>query len=719
MRVGANAVFSFGKDSRTLNLERGSLLLHSPTGKGGGSIVTNSATASVVGTTIIVTATSNGGFKLLVLEGVAQVKYPDGRSVTLNAGQMTFILPGRDAVSGEHGPVLDFELDAMVAGAALLEGFSRPLPSIGKIREAAHGQNVSIGRGELVRTGYFILGVDSPDEFYVVAQDAIRQAKDPYPEPVLPPAGPVYTDRYRYTGGLLPEIYLHRVPVPLAPYGEVTGMLLGHLGIDAPVFELATLDGLARVDVIAAATDSLEIFGSVDFSGLSVSRRLRVGGGALEVMQGSLITFTFADAPATSAAAEVISLTPIALTSVSFAAPGVTLAMTAPGISLTGGALSAGPLLELRAGTGDLRLDATTLTADALALYAPGDVGLFAVSGGSTVGGIVLDAGGALSITGGDLAAATDFTLHSGTPIALTNARLKAQTGTLTFDTSSLNVVGGELSAFTGLALSLPESVSLTNVQVSAASGDVLIVAPVVSVASSSVTAGGLSPAYPAGAVTLRSTRADLVLRGDDVGGRSLVRAERGAILIEAPWVVDLYGTDVESRDQLGAGAAGAVSVRAATLVRIRSGTIAGGTVAIDGNAFGSGATLEMLTMDGVSLAATNAAVGVSLSAKTLNLSNVTLSSDCATRLRSQDGVLNVGTSMFGAVNFVSGVTLGGAAPADLMTVSGIKQNVWIESGVLYFKGMPSGSSNPKPETACIHIQALGAADVPTRFTPP
>ncbi len=71
MRVGANAVFSFGKDSRTLNLERGSLLLHSPTGKGGGSIVTNSATASVVGTTIIVTATSNGGFKLLVLEGVA------------------------------------------------------------------------------------------------------------------------------------------------------------------------------------------------------------------------------------------------------------------------------------------------------------------------------------------------------------------------------------------------------------------------------------------------------------------------------------------------------------------------------------------------------------------------------------------------------------------------------------------------------------------------
>ena len=71
VRVGANAVFSFGKDSRTLNLERGSLLLHSPTGKGGGSIVTNSATASVVGTTIIVTATSNGGFKLLVLEGVA------------------------------------------------------------------------------------------------------------------------------------------------------------------------------------------------------------------------------------------------------------------------------------------------------------------------------------------------------------------------------------------------------------------------------------------------------------------------------------------------------------------------------------------------------------------------------------------------------------------------------------------------------------------------
>jgi len=35
-RIGANTVFSFENQGRTLNLEQGSLLFHSPKGKGGG-----------------------------------------------------------------------------------------------------------------------------------------------------------------------------------------------------------------------------------------------------------------------------------------------------------------------------------------------------------------------------------------------------------------------------------------------------------------------------------------------------------------------------------------------------------------------------------------------------------------------------------------------------------------------------------------------------------
>ena len=45
-RIGANTIFSFDPASRTVNLKQGSLLFHSPKGKGGGTIQTGSATNS-------------------------------------------------------------------------------------------------------------------------------------------------------------------------------------------------------------------------------------------------------------------------------------------------------------------------------------------------------------------------------------------------------------------------------------------------------------------------------------------------------------------------------------------------------------------------------------------------------------------------------------------------------------------------------------------------
>src|SRR5271168_2657090 len=52
-RVGANTIFSFDPANRTIDLKQGSLLFHSPHGKGGGTIHTGAATASVLGTTLI------------------------------------------------------------------------------------------------------------------------------------------------------------------------------------------------------------------------------------------------------------------------------------------------------------------------------------------------------------------------------------------------------------------------------------------------------------------------------------------------------------------------------------------------------------------------------------------------------------------------------------------------------------------------------------------
>src|SRR5258707_685207 len=47
-RVGANTVFSFEGAGRVLNLEKGSLLFHSPKGAGGGTIKSGGASAAVL-----------------------------------------------------------------------------------------------------------------------------------------------------------------------------------------------------------------------------------------------------------------------------------------------------------------------------------------------------------------------------------------------------------------------------------------------------------------------------------------------------------------------------------------------------------------------------------------------------------------------------------------------------------------------------------------------
>ena len=79
-RVGANTIFSFDPANRTIDLKQGSLLFHAPHGKGGGTIHTGSATASVLGTTLIITTTPNGGMKVLDLEGEVEVKFLNGSS---------------------------------------------------------------------------------------------------------------------------------------------------------------------------------------------------------------------------------------------------------------------------------------------------------------------------------------------------------------------------------------------------------------------------------------------------------------------------------------------------------------------------------------------------------------------------------------------------------------------------------------------------------------
>ena len=142
-RVGSNTVFSFTPHSRDVNLQQGSVLFTSPTGKGGGTINTKAATAGVLGTSIVVTATADGGFKLLVLEGKAKVTVPKKKGeLVLNAGETFFITPGT-GINGRDlsgTPVYEFRLKSAVEGSNLVKGFKNELPSIGKIQNAVASQ---------------------------------------------------------------------------------------------------------------------------------------------------------------------------------------------------------------------------------------------------------------------------------------------------------------------------------------------------------------------------------------------------------------------------------------------------------------------------------------------------------------------------------------------------------------------------------------------------
>ena len=160
-RVGSNTAFSFAGAGREVNLKKGSLLFHSPTGKGGGTVKSEGATAAVLGTTLAVSATTSGGFKVMTLEGKASVQQAGAPAVSLGAGQMTFATPGQPL-----SQPLNFSVSGTAGGSKLVNGFSQKIASMPKIEAAIAKQQAELEKGGLVATGLFI--GDSADKAFKV-----------------------------------------------------------------------------------------------------------------------------------------------------------------------------------------------------------------------------------------------------------------------------------------------------------------------------------------------------------------------------------------------------------------------------------------------------------------------------------------------------------------------------------------------------------------------
>jgi hypothetical protein len=279
-RVGANTIFSFDQANRTIDLQQGSLLFHSPKGMGGGTIHTNSATASVLGTTLIVTTTRSGGFKVIDLEGHVAIKFLSGLHQDLNPGQMTFVLPG-----GRPAPVLTIRLDTLTKDSHLVQGFAAPLPSMPLIQQQVDTQVKEIQSGQAQDTGLLVgdnatsntvqtVTID-PNNIPATLNNSTSGDSVLIDSPVLNPA---FISTFSSSGS------------PFTTFEATTDT--PNIIINTPLIDLSPYAGSSAAFAFVAPNGNITINGSVAFNGLAANANSLLeilAGNQLSIASGSIV----------------------------------------------------------------------------------------------------------------------------------------------------------------------------------------------------------------------------------------------------------------------------------------------------------------------------------------------------------------------------------------------------------------------------------------------
>jgi len=160
-RLGANTVFSFSEDTRSLNLQDGAMLLRVPKGAGGAKISSSAITAAITGTTVMVEThplTKKGKdsyYKFIVLEGTARLSLPGqlGESVLVKAGQMIIMPTGAKKIP----EAVDVDIQKIMQSSLLITGFG-PLGSEQLIALEQTRQFEQKTSGQLHETNLMIAG---------------------------------------------------------------------------------------------------------------------------------------------------------------------------------------------------------------------------------------------------------------------------------------------------------------------------------------------------------------------------------------------------------------------------------------------------------------------------------------------------------------------------------------------------------------------------------
>lgn len=391
-RVGANTIFSFDPANRTIDLQQGSLLFHSPHGKGGGTIHTGSATASVLGTTLIVTTTPDGGFKVIDLEGQVKVKFFNGLSQLLKPGQMTFVLPG-----GKLAPIIVFRLDTLIKNSLLVKGFDQNLPSLPLIIQQMAKQLKLIQSGQATDTGLYVGDYANPNQVQVLDPNTVQSDLDFYgANAALKTDATVNQPSLANASPFPPNHVLTTQSFQLAGNTYFTGQSFQGFGansiylntpaagLDLLSVDLSPYPTLTTFDLVAA--NDLDFEGSVTFAGFNSAQNQ-----TLELVAGNQFLFS----PGVTVTANVNDfewVTPAALT-----INGVTIQNSLGDIGFTSGS--------------DLSLGNNT------AINAQNNATLTSV--------------GNLSLTGSTITGNNDVTLNAGKDVTIANSTVQCQFLTL------------------------------------------------------------------------------------------------------------------------------------------------------------------------------------------------------------------------------------------------------------------------------------------------
>ena len=141
-RVGANSIFTFDRAGRSVDVERGAILLRVPKDSGGARIRSSALTVGITGTTVMFESHPRNYAKLIVLEGSSQawLTKHQGKKITVRAGQMLIVKSDET-----HLPdPVDIDESLVLRTATLITEF-RPLPSLDLMRSVAANQKRSGG----------------------------------------------------------------------------------------------------------------------------------------------------------------------------------------------------------------------------------------------------------------------------------------------------------------------------------------------------------------------------------------------------------------------------------------------------------------------------------------------------------------------------------------------------------------------------------------------